>query len=117
MPCLRCFSMLIPAEMVPITFLKALYSKPPANIKLLLYWFIMVTCLPFIKFTSKSCGMVINGEPNLACRTLTATFADGEIKLSNPIRTKHLSKPSIWNDVVNIDQSVNLNSFLSLIHV
>ncbi len=28
-----------------------------------------------------SCAMVINGQPNLACRTLTSTFEDGEIKL------------------------------------
>jgi len=28
-----------------------------------------------------SCGMVINGRPDLACRTLTSKFADGEITL------------------------------------
>ena len=28
-----------------------------------------------------SCAMVINGEPTLACRTLTANYKDGEIKL------------------------------------
>ncbi len=28
-----------------------------------------------------SCAMVINGKPSLACRTLTSTFPDGEIKL------------------------------------
>lgn len=28
-----------------------------------------------------SCGMVVNGRPTLACRTMTATFEDGEIKL------------------------------------
>ncbi len=28
-----------------------------------------------------SCAMVINGQPDLACRTLTANFADGEITL------------------------------------
>jgi fumarate reductase iron-sulfur subunit len=28
-----------------------------------------------------SCGMVINGKPDLACRTLTSTFPDGEITL------------------------------------
>ena len=28
-----------------------------------------------------SCGMVINGRPDLACRTLTNTFPDGEITL------------------------------------
>lgn len=30
---------------------------------------------------------------------------DNEIKISNPIRTKHLTKPSIWNSDVTIDQS------------
>lgn len=29
---------------------------------------------------------------------------DGEIKLSNPIRSKQISKPTIWNDSVNINQ-------------
>lgn len=28
-----------------------------------------------------SCGMVINGKPDLACRTLTATFENGQITL------------------------------------
>ncbi len=28
-----------------------------------------------------SCAMVINGQPDLACRTLTSKFKDGEIKL------------------------------------
>ena len=28
-----------------------------------------------------SCAMIINGKPSLACRTLTSTFPDGEIKL------------------------------------
>ena len=28
-----------------------------------------------------SCGMVINGRPDLACRTLTSKFPDGEITL------------------------------------
>lgn len=28
-----------------------------------------------------SCGMVINGKPDLACRTLTSKFADGQITL------------------------------------
>ena len=28
-----------------------------------------------------SCAMVINGQPDLACRTLTAKFPDGEITL------------------------------------
>lgn len=28
-----------------------------------------------------SCGMVINGGPDLACRTLTSKFQDGEITL------------------------------------
>ncbi|MCF7567680.1 hypothetical protein L3X37_04785 [Sabulilitoribacter arenilitoris] len=30
---------------------------------------------------------------------------DGEIKISNPIRIKHLTKPTVWNDEVAIDQS------------
>lgn len=30
---------------------------------------------------------------------------DGEIKISNPIRTKQISKPTVWNDLVTIDQS------------
>ncbi|AUP80225.1 hypothetical protein [Flavivirga eckloniae] len=29
---------------------------------------------------------------------------DGEIKISNPIRTKQISKPTLWNDEVVIDQ-------------
>lgn len=28
-----------------------------------------------------SCGMVINGKPDLACRTLTSKFEDGQITL------------------------------------
>lgn len=30
---------------------------------------------------------------------------EGEIKLSNPIRTKQISKPTVWNDEVVINQS------------
>ncbi|GGD21095.1 hypothetical protein [Hyunsoonleella pacifica] len=30
---------------------------------------------------------------------------DGELKISNPIRIKHLSKPSVWTDAVIINQS------------
>ncbi|WP_341216895.1 hypothetical protein [uncultured Wocania sp.] len=30
---------------------------------------------------------------------------DGEIKISNPIRVKHLTKSTVWNDEVAIDQS------------
>lgn len=30
---------------------------------------------------------------------------DGEIKISNPIRIKHLTKPTVWNGEVAIDQS------------
>lgn len=30
---------------------------------------------------------------------------EGEIKISNPIRTKQISKPTVWNDAVSIDQS------------
>lgn len=29
---------------------------------------------------------------------------NGEIKMSNPIRTKQIEKPTVWNDEVNIDQ-------------
>ncbi|XMO85117.1 hypothetical protein AAFN75_09990 [Algibacter sp. AS12] len=35
---------------------------------------------------------------------ITFELAD-EIKISNPIRTKQLSKPTVWNDKVNINQS------------
>lgn len=30
---------------------------------------------------------------------------DGEIKISNPIRSKQLSKPTVWTDVVTIDKT------------
>ncbi|GAA3636279.1 hypothetical protein [Flavivirga jejuensis] len=30
---------------------------------------------------------------------------DGEIKISNPIRSKQITKPTVWNDEVIIDQS------------
>ena len=30
---------------------------------------------------------------------------NGEIKVSNPIKTKQISKPTIWNDMVTINQS------------
>lgn len=30
---------------------------------------------------------------------------DDEIKISNPIRSKQISKPTVWNDAVNINQS------------
>ncbi len=30
---------------------------------------------------------------------------DGEVKISNPIRSKQISKPTVWNDLVDIDQS------------
>jgi len=37
---------------------------------------------------------------------IIVTFELGnEIKISNPIRSKQISKPTIWNDVVTIDQS------------
>lgn len=32
---------------------------------------------------------------------------DGEIKISNPIRTKQISKPTAWNDDVNINQDTS----------
>ncbi|KAA5828055.1 hypothetical protein FPF71_04275 [Algibacter amylolyticus] len=37
---------------------------------------------------------------------ITFELAD-EIKISNPIRTKQLSKPTVWNDKVNISQSTS----------
>lgn len=33
---------------------------------------------------------------------------DGEIKISNPIRTRQLTKPTVWNDAVNIDSDTPL---------
>lgn len=30
---------------------------------------------------------------------------DGEIKVSNPIRSKQISKPTLWDDIVSIEQS------------
>ncbi len=33
---------------------------------------------------------------------------DGEIKISNPIKTKQISKPTVWNDLVNINQDESL---------
>lgn len=30
---------------------------------------------------------------------------DGEIKVSNPIRSKQISKPTLWDDIVTIEQS------------
>ncbi len=32
---------------------------------------------------------------------------NGEIKISNPIRTKQIEKPSVWNDEVTIDQDTS----------
>ena len=32
---------------------------------------------------------------------------DNEIKLSNPIRSKQISKPTVWNDAVTINQDVS----------
>ena len=32
---------------------------------------------------------------------------DGEIKISNPIRSKPISKPTVWNASVTVDQSVS----------
>ncbi len=40
---------------------------------------------------------------------IIVTYELGEgIKISNPIRTKQLSKPTVWNDAVMIDQSMVL---------
>ena len=33
---------------------------------------------------------------------------DNEIKISNPIRTKHITKPSVWNDEITVDQTTPL---------
>lgn len=33
---------------------------------------------------------------------------NGEIKISNPIRSKHISKPTVWNDQVAINQSQSI---------
>ena len=41
---------------------------------------------------------------------------DGEIKISNPIRIKHLTKPTVWNDHVIIDQSEHAMPIFSWIH-
>ncbi|MDO5978152.1 hypothetical protein [Flavivirga spongiicola] len=30
---------------------------------------------------------------------------DGEVKISNPIRSKQISKPTVWNDAVTVNQS------------
>lgn len=32
---------------------------------------------------------------------------DGEIKISNPIRIKHVTKPTVWTDAVTINQSTS----------
>jgi hypothetical protein len=32
---------------------------------------------------------------------------DGEVKISNPIRTKNITKPTVWTDEVMIDQQVS----------
>ncbi|AXG68355.1 hypothetical protein KORDIASMS9_00570 [Kordia sp. SMS9] len=32
---------------------------------------------------------------------------DGEVKLSNPIRTKNITKPTVWTDVVTVDHEVS----------
>lgn len=32
---------------------------------------------------------------------------DGEIKISNPIRIKHLTKPTVWTDDVTVNQSIS----------
>ena len=40
---------------------------------------------------------------------IVVTFElDGEIKISNPIRTRQLSKPTVWNDAVTIDHETPL---------
>jgi hypothetical protein len=41
-------------------------------------------------------------------RWIVVTFMlEGEIKISNPIRSKQISKPTVWNSVVTINQSVS----------
>ena len=41
-------------------------------------------------------------------RWIIVTFeVDGEIKISNPIRSKQHTKPTVWNDVVSIDHTVS----------
>lgn len=38
---------------------------------------------------------------------------DGEVKISNPIRSRKISKPTVWNDAVSINQSqVGMPGFL-----
>ena len=38
---------------------------------------------------------------------------DGEVKISNPIRSKQISKPTVWNDAVSINQSqIGMPDFL-----
>lgn len=38
--------------------------------------------------------------------TIITFELNGEIKISNPIRTKQITKPTVWNNDVTIDQSV-----------
>lgn len=44
-------------------------------------------------------------QNDLVEKWIIITFElDGEIKISNPIRTKQVSKPTVWNDSVTINQ-------------
>jgi hypothetical protein len=38
---------------------------------------------------------------------------DGEIKISNPIRTKQITKPTLWEDIISINQSQPLMPIFS----
>jgi len=43
---------------------------------------------------------------NLSEHWIIVTFEfNGEIKISNPIRTKQINKPTVWNSAVTIDQA------------
>jgi hypothetical protein len=45
-------------------------------------------------------------QSSLNEKWIIVTFElDGEIKISNPIRSKQISKPTVWNDEVMMDQS------------
>lgn len=45
-------------------------------------------------------------QESLVEKWIIVTFElDGEIKVSNPIRSKQISKPTLWGDIVSIEQS------------
>lgn len=44
-------------------------------------------------------------EANIERWIIITYELDNEIKISNPIRTKQITKPSIWNDEITIDQT------------